>query len=64
MELAFITPPFGMNLFYMQGVVPPGITMGDIYRSIFPFIVLELLGLILLVLFPQLVLWLPNAMLR
>jgi tripartite ATP-independent transporter DctM subunit len=64
MELAFITPPFGMNLFYMKGVVPPGITMGDIYRSILPFIVLELLGLILLALFPQLVLWLPNAMLR
>ncbi|MEE2822404.1 MAG: TRAP transporter large permease subunit [Acidobacteriota bacterium] len=62
MELAFITPPFGMNLFYMKGVVPPGITMGDVYRSILPFIVLELIGLILLVLFPQLVLWLPNAM--
>jgi TRAP-type mannitol/chloroaromatic compound transport system permease large subunit len=44
--------------------VPPGITMGDIYRSILPFIVLELLGLILLVLFPQLVLWLPNLMIR
>jgi TRAP-type mannitol/chloroaromatic compound transport system permease large subunit len=48
----------------MQGVVPSGITMGDIYRSILPFILLELLGLILLVLFPQLVLWLPNFMLR
>jgi len=64
MELAFITPPFGMNLFYMKGVVPPGITMGDIYRSILPFILLELLGLILLVLFPELVLWLPNLMMR
>ena len=64
MELAFITPPFGMNLFYMKGVVPAGITMGDIYRSILPFILLELLGLILLVLFPQLVLWLPNLMIQ
>ena len=64
MEMAFITPPFGLNLFYMKGVVPRGITMGDIYRSIVPFILLELLGLVLVMLWPQLVLWLPEAMLR
>jgi tripartite ATP-independent transporter DctM subunit len=62
MELAFISPPFGLNLFYMKGVVPSTIGMGDIYRSVLPFIALEVLGLILIILFPQLVLWLPNAM--
>jgi tripartite ATP-independent transporter DctM subunit len=62
MELAFISPPFGLNLFYMKGVVPSSISMGDIYRSVLPFIALEVLGLVLVILFPQLVLWLPNAM--
>jgi len=62
MELAFISPPFGLNLFYMKGVVPNSISMGDIYRSVLPFMALEVLGLVLVILFPQLVLWLPNAM--
>jgi len=62
MELAFISPPFGMNLFYMKGVVPSSISMGDIYRSVLPFMALEVLGLMLVILFPQLVLWLPNLM--
>ena len=64
MELAFISPPFGMNLFYMKGVVPDSISMGDIYRSVLPFMALEVLGLMLVILFPQLVLWLPNLMMR
>ena len=60
MEMAYLTPPFGTNLFYMRGVAPPDITMVDIYRSIVPFVVLQALGLVLIVLFPQIVLWLPN----
>lgn len=60
MEMAYLTPPFGTNLFYMRGVCPPDITMVDIYRSIVPFVVLQALGLVLIVLFPQIVLWLPN----
>ena len=60
MEMAYITPPFGYNLFYMKGVVPKGITMGDIYRSIIPFVLLQLTGLAMIMVFPQIVLWLPN----
>ena len=63
MELAYITPPFGFNLFYMKGVVPSNITMGDIYRSIVPFVVLEMIGLALVMMVPQLALWLPSTML-
>jgi len=63
MEMAFLTPPYGVNLFYMRGVAPPGVTMGDIYRSIAPFVVLQGIGLVLVVLFPQIVLWLPSLML-
>ncbi len=60
MEMAYITPPFGFNLFYLKSVVPKGISMVDIYRSVLPFIGLQILCLILVSMFPQLVLWLPN----
>jgi tripartite ATP-independent transporter DctM subunit len=62
MEMAYLTPPFGFNLFIMKGVVPKGITMDDIYRSIVPFVVLQGLCLILCILFPQLTLYLPQRM--
>jgi len=64
MEMAYLTPPFGFNLFYMKGVVPPGITMADIYRSVPPFVVLQAIGLIITIVFPQLALWLPNKLFR
>ena len=60
MELGFLTPPFGINLFYLKGVVPPSITMMDIYRSIIPFVLLQLVGLIICMIFPEVILWLPN----
>jgi len=47
MQMAFLTPPFGYNLFYLRGVAPKGVTMGDIYRSIIPFVGLQALGLAL-----------------
>jgi TRAP-type mannitol/chloroaromatic compound transport system permease large subunit len=59
MQMAYLTPPFGFVLFYMKGVVPVGISMGDIYRSVWPFIILQGICLILLMMFPQIVLWLP-----
>ena len=62
MEMGYLTPPFGYNLFYMKGVVPKGITMGDIYRSIVPFVIIQGLALAIVLLFPQIVLWLPNLM--
>ena len=60
MEMAYLTPPFGINLFYMKGIVPPGVTMGDIYRSVPPFLMLQLLGLTIVVLVPEIVTFLPN----
>ncbi len=60
MEMAFLTPPYGVNLFYMRGIVPPGITMLDIYRAIIPFVALQGLGLVIMIIWPQLILWLPN----
>lgn len=64
MEMGYLTPPFGMNLFVMKGVAPKGITMGDIYRSIVPFVALQMVGLIIIMIFPQLALWLPGLMIK
>lgn len=59
-QMDYITPPFGYTLFYLKGVAPPEVTMGDIYRSAVPFVLLQALGLALCMIFPELVLWLPN----
>ena len=60
MEMGYLTPPFGSNLFYLKGVVPPGVTMMDIYRSIIPFVVLQAIGLVIVMVFPQIALLLPT----
>jgi len=62
MEMALLTPPFGYNLFYMKSVVPKEISMGDIYRSIIPFVGLQAIGLVIVIMFPQIATWLPNKM--
>jgi TRAP-type mannitol/chloroaromatic compound transport system permease large subunit len=59
-QIAYMTPPFGYNLFLMRAMAPPEITLGDIYRSIVPFVLVMLLGLALIMAFPQIALWLPN----
>lgn len=61
-QMDYITPPFGYTLFYLKGVAPEGVTMGDIYRSIIPFVLLQAFGLALCMIFPQIVLWLPSIM--
>jgi tripartite ATP-independent transporter DctM subunit len=59
-QIAYITPPFGYNLFLMRAMAPPDITLIDIYRSIVPFFFLMVISLILLIVFPQISLWLPQ----
>ncbi|WP_067985425.1 TRAP transporter large permease [Neptuniibacter pectenicola] len=58
--IAVQTPPYGFALFYLKGIAPPGIGMSEIYKSVTPFIVLNLTVLILCMVFPEIVLWLPN----
>lgn len=60
MQMAYLTPPFGFCMFYLKGVAPPEITMGDIYRAVFPFVGLQAIGVLLVTLFPRIVLWLPE----
>ncbi|MBI5583259.1 MAG: TRAP transporter large permease subunit [Deltaproteobacteria bacterium] len=59
LQTSFLTPPVGFSLFYLQGVCPPEVKLTDIYRGVVPFIILQLIGLVLTLLYPQLVLWLP-----
>jgi tripartite ATP-independent transporter DctM subunit len=62
MQVAYLTPPFGWALIMMKGVAPPGITTRDIWQSIPPFVIMQLIVLILVMIFPQLALWLPGKM--
>lgn len=64
MNMAYLTPPFGFNLFVMKGVAPPELTVGDIYKAVWPFIGLQAIALILLILVPSLTTWLPSLMIR
>ena len=62
LEVGYITPPFGFNLFYMKAVVPQNITMADIIVSALPFVLLLMASLVVLSIFPEVVLWLPHMM--
>ena len=59
-QIAYMTPPFGYNLFLMRAMAPPEITLMDIYRSIIPFVAVMLVSLVLVMAFPQIALWLPE----
>ncbi|RKF13427.1 TRAP transporter large permease subunit [Roseovarius spongiae] len=59
-QIAYMTPPFGYNLFLMRAMAPPEISMRDIYRSIIPFVLVMVLALAIVMIFPQIALWLPE----
>jgi TRAP-type mannitol/chloroaromatic compound transport system permease large subunit len=59
LQTSFLTPPFGFALFYLRGVAPEGVTTGDIYRGVIPFIAIQLMIVVILIFYPQLALWLP-----
>lgn len=61
LQTSFMTPPFGFSLFYLKAVTPPEIRTGHIYRGIIPFVIFQLIGLLIVVLFPVLVTWLPKV---
>ena len=63
LQTSFLTPPFGFALFYMKGVAPPEVRLQQIYRGIIPFVLLQLVGLGLVMAFPEIALWLPRTLL-
>jgi tripartite ATP-independent transporter DctM subunit len=60
LQTSFMTPPFGATLFYLKGTVPAGVTMSDVYRGMWPFVAIQILGLLLCIAFPEIILWLPK----
>lgn len=61
LQTSFLTPPVGFALFYLKGVCPPEVRLRDIYTGVIPFIILQLIGLAVLVMYPPLALWLPSV---
>lgn len=61
LQTSFLTPPFGFALFYLRGVAPPEVTTMHIYRGVIPFVIIQLVALVLLSVFPQLATWLPSV---
>jgi len=64
LQTSFLTPPFGFALFYMKGVAPPEVRIQQIYKGIIPFVILQLIGLGLIITFPDIALWLPRVLLN
>jgi tripartite ATP-independent transporter DctM subunit len=60
MQISYMTPPFGPAAFYLKGVAPPGITLHDIFNSMWPFVALQVVGLTIVLLLPEMALWLPR----
>ena len=60
-QISYMTPPFGYNLFLMRAMAPPEISLGDIYRSVWPFVIIMMVGLAIIMMFPQIALWLPET---
>jgi tripartite ATP-independent transporter DctM subunit len=63
MQISYLSPPFGPAAFYLKGVAPADISLQDIYRALWPFILLQIIGMSLVLFFPQLALWLPAVLL-
>jgi tripartite ATP-independent transporter DctM subunit len=64
MQISYLSPPIGPAAIYLKGAAPPGISMGDIFKSVWPFIGIQVLALGILIAFPQIALWLPRTMLN
>lgn len=60
LQTSFLTPPFGFTIFYLKGVAPKDVTTSHLYRGVIPYVFIQLIALLIITLFPQLVLWLPR----
>jgi tripartite ATP-independent transporter DctM subunit len=64
LQMSFLTPPFGMSLFYLKSVAPPDCSTVDVWKSAFPFLGLQFIGLVLCMVFPDIILWVPKVLFR
>jgi len=56
LQTSFLTPPFGFSIFYLKGVAPPEVTTAQLYRGILPYVIIQLITLMLIIIFPEIVL--------
>jgi TRAP-type mannitol/chloroaromatic compound transport system permease large subunit len=64
MQISYLSPPFGPAAFYLKSVAPPEISLQDIYRSLWPFMLMQVTAMLLVMAFPQIALWLPEVLMR
>jgi len=64
LQISFLTPPFAYSIFYLRGIVPDDVKTTDIYRGVVPFVALQIIGLTLCVLFPKIITFLPNLLIK
>lgn len=62
MQISYLSPPFGPAAFYLKGVAPPEISLQDIYRALWPFMLLQIVAMLLVMMFPEIALWLPSVL--
>ena len=62
MQISYLSPPFGPAAFYLKGVAPPEISLQDIYRALWPFMLMQMLAIGLVMAFPDIALWLPRML--
>jgi TRAP-type mannitol/chloroaromatic compound transport system permease large subunit len=60
LQTAYLSPPVAMSAFYLKGIAPPHVTLNEIYKGMYPFLVIQLIALFLTWLWPELTLWLPR----
>jgi tripartite ATP-independent transporter DctM subunit len=61
LQTSFLTPPFGFALFFLKGVAPPEITTKHIYKGVIPYVAIQIIGLLIVILYPEVALWLPSV---
>ena len=61
LQTSFLTPPFGFAIFYLKGIAPKGVQTLDIYRGIIPFVIIQVIGLALVIAFPEISLWMART---
>lgn len=61
LQTSYLTPPFAYSIFYLKGVAPPGVEISHIYRGVVPFVILQIIGLTLCIVFPEIITWLPKV---
>jgi tripartite ATP-independent transporter DctM subunit len=64
LQIAYLSPPFGYSMFYLKAVAPPDVTMTELYGSVWPYLMLQIAGMILCMVFPAIITWLPGVMIR